>query len=573
FIPVAFTPGVTGQLYKQFALTVASAVGISGINALTLSPALCAIFLRKGSPTGPRRGFGWFNCGFERLSRQYEQGVGRLIQHRLVVLLVFIVLLGITYYLFQIVPTGFVPDEDQGYFVVIVQLPEGASQERTTRVSNEIEQILMATPGVTSTLNISSTANSADVFPILAPWSERTAPDLHVDAIMQDVRERLASIEEADVYVVNPPPIQGLGSTGGFQFELQDIQGGNLEALARQAEELVQKGNERPELSRLYTLFRLNTPELFVDLDRTKTMTQNVQISDVFETLQAYLGSLYVNDFNKFGRVYRVYIQAESDARSDISDISRLYVNNANNDKVPLSTLLRVKQVTAPASIDHYNTYRSISITGEAGPGYSSGEAIAAMEQLANETLPSTMSFAWTGISYQQIEAGHLAPFLFALSLVLVFLFLAAQYESWRAPFVIMLAVPLAMLGALGAQLVRGLENDLYCQVGLLILIGLASKNAILIVEFARRNRAAGLAYEAAAIKAARVRLRPILMTAFAFILGVFPLVIASGAGAASRHSLGTAVFGGMIVATFLTLLIVPVLFVLVERFNQRRSG
>jgi len=408
------------------------------------------------------------------------------------------------------------------------------------------------------------------MFAVLAPWGKRKSYALSVFGIIDNVRKKFAGIQGAVVVPFNAPPIQGLSSTGGFQFELEDRSGLGIQTLANVTKEMIEKGNQRPELVGLFSSFTADVPGIYIELDRTKTKTQGVAISDVFDTLQAYLGALYVNDFNKFGRVYRVFMQAEESYRTEVQDISRLYVRTETGGMVPLSTLIDVKEIVGPETITHYNLYRSTEIDGDSASGYSSGQAIQAMEELAEEVLPEGMGYEWSGTSYQEIKAGNIAPLIFALSIVFVFLFLAALYESWAMPFMVMLAVPLALMGAMLAQYLRGLTNDVYCQIGLVMLIGLASKNAILIVEFAKQRREEGLPVVDAAMQAAMIRLRPILMTAFAFILGVFPLVIASGAGASSRHSLGTAVFGGMILSTMLSLIVVPVFYVIIENLRER---
>jgi len=405
---------------------------------------------------------------------------------------------------------------------------------------------------------------------VLKPWNQRKTPALSVNGIMASVRKQTAGISEAMVAVFNAPPIQGLSQTGGFEFELQDLTGGSLDTLNEVTQKMIQNAAKEPALLPLTTNFAVNFPQFYIDLDRTKAKTMDVDISDIFDTLQTYLGALYVNDFNKFGRIYRVYAQAEKDFRSDRLDISRLYVRSRLGEMVPLSALIKVKQIRGVQTVKHYNIYRTAAIQGGAAPGYSSGQAIEAMERLADKVLPDDYGYEWTGVAYQEKKAGGQAPVIFGLALVFVFLFLAAQYESWTLPLIIMFAVPLAILGALLAQSLRGLVNDVYCQIGLVMLIGLASKNAILIVEFAKEKREQGASVVEAALEASRLRLRPILMTAFAFILGVVPLVVAKGAGAASRHSLGTAVFGGMIASTFLSLLLVPVLFVVIEKIRER---
>jgi len=577
FVPVAFMPGTTGQLYKQFALTIAISVGISAINALTLSPALCALLLR------PEKKHGWFfrkfNQAFNWCTNVYVKWVKGLIKLWVIVALVFVALLGVTYYLFHVVPTGFVPDEDQGYFFVFTIGPEGSSLERTEKVATKVEKILHSTPGVADALTIGgfdlinniNVPNTGTIIVVLKPWDKRQTPALSVDGIMNSVRKQTAGIAEAMVVVFNAPPIQGLSQTGGFEFELQDLTGGSFDTLSAVTQKMIKSAAEEPALLPLSSSFAVNFPQFYIDLDRTKAKSLDVSISDIFNTLQTYLGALYVNDFNKFGRIYRVYVQAEKDFRSERFDISRLYVRSGTGDMVPLSALIKVEQTRGVQTVKHYNIYRTAAIQGAAAPGYSSGQAIEAMERLAAKVLPEGYGYEWTGVAFQEKKAGGQAPIIFGLALVFVFLFLAAQYESWTLPLIIMLAVPLAILGALLAQSWRGLVNDVYCQIGLVMLIGLASKNAILIVEFAKEKREQGATIVEAALEASRLRLRPILMTAFAFIFGVVPLVVARGAGAASRHSLGTAVFGGMIASTFLSLLLVPVLFVVIERIREGR--
>ncbi len=577
FVPVSFMPGISGQMYRQFALTIAFSVGISAINALTLSPALCALFLRK--ETGPKwRFYRKFNEAFERFKNGYQGWVKELTARWKLVVIAFAVLMALTVYMFKIVPTGFVPEEDQGYFIVNIQGPEGSSLERTNATMKEVYEILKNTPGVAHVVSISglnfltssSDSNSGAMFPVLAPWNERKSKETQIDYILASVRKKFAGLQGAQVVAFNAPAIQGLSSTGGFQFELEDRTNLGLDTLQKVMGEIIEAGQKRPELVGLFAYFSVNTPGLYIELDRTKTKTQGVSISDVFQTLQGYLGSLYVNDFNLYGQVYKVFIQADAQYRNTMEDISRLYVRTDRGDLVPLDTLIDVSKIVGPETITHYNLYRSAEIDGDNAPGYSSGQAMDAMEELADQYMPEGMGFEWSGISYQEIKAGNLAPLIFGLSLVFVFLFLAALYESWAMPFMVMLAVPLALLGAMTAQWMRGLSDDIYCQIGLVMLIGLASKNAILIVEFAKQRREEGMPVQEAAMTAALIRLRPILMTAFAFILGVFPLVVASGAGANSRHSLGTAVFGGMIVSTLLSLIIVPVFYVIIENLRER---
>ncbi len=579
FVPVAFMPGITGQLYRQFALTIAFSVGISAINALTLSPALCATLLR---PTPKRQAwfFRKFNQVFDWSRNQYLKAVRWFIKAWALVLLVFAGLLFATYYMFQLVPTGFVPSEDQGYFMVMIQTPEGASLDRTKKVCDKVEKILENMAGIDSIvmiggynlLNAANDTASAAAFVMLHPWDDRKTPQLSLDGIMGTFMGEVQGINEAVIIPFPPPPIQGLSTTGGFEFELQDLTGGSLVELRAMAEKFITAGRENPILTPLSTTFEVNYPQYYIELDRTKAKSLKIAISDVFNTLQTFLGSMYVNDFNKYGRVYRVFLQAEKDYRAKKEDISKLYVRAADGSMVPLSAIVKVKQVRGVQNVKHYNLFRTVSIYGGNTPTHSSGEAIQAMEDLSSKLLTSEYGYDWTATAYQEIKAGGMAPYIFTLALIFAFLFLAAQYESWVMPLMVMLAVPLAILGALLAQHLRGIANDVYCQIGLVMLIGLASKNAILIVEFARELREQGMSIVDAAVNASRERLRPILMTAFAFILGVVPMVVATGAGAASRHSLGTAVFGGMIASTFLSLVLVPVLYVVLERLREGKG-
>ena len=577
FIPVAFIPGISGQLYQQFALTIAFSVGISSINAMTLSPALCSLVLRKR--TGKK---GWFFTKFDyymdKLRDRYKQYVDVFIKRWKFIGIVFLILMAATVYLFRVVPTGFVPDEDQGYFIVMIQGPEGASLQRTEAVSKDVENILSVIPGVEDVLMIGGynlimgtlDSSSASAFVILKPWDKRTAESESLEAILETAQMEFWYISDALVFGFNPPPIQGLGTTGGFQFMLQDYEGKQLDDINDVALRLMKAAGSRKELGPLSTTFKVNYPQYYIDLDRTKAQVVGVEVSDVFAVLQAYLGSYYVNDFNKFGRVYRVFIQAKDQNRTDVTDIARLYVRNKDGAMIPLSALATIREIRGPQTITHYNLYRTIEIDGANAPGYSSGQAIQTMEQLAATELPDGFGYEWTGVAYQEIKSGGMAGPIFILAILFVYLFLAAQYESWAMPVMVMFAVPLAILGALGAQSLRGLANDVYCQIGLVMLIGLASKNAILIVEFAKQKREEGHSIVESAVLAAKLRLRPILMTALSFIFGILPLVFASGAGAASRHSLGTAVCGGMIASTFLSLIVVPVFYVVIQNIREK---
>jgi hydrophobe/amphiphile efflux-1 (HAE1) family protein len=581
FIPVAFIPGVAGRLYNQFALTVAISVGISAFNSLTLSPALAAAFLRhRGETTFAP--FRWFNAGFDWLARSYSRSIRTLVRLRWAMLALFAATLGATYLVSTRIPSTFLPVEDQGYFFVVVQLPDGASLQRTDEVAKQVRQVLMDEPGVEivgsiSGLNFLTSAaqsNSAVEFAILKPWDERP-PDQHASKIVERVRPKLLGLPGAFVLSFDPPSIPGLSATGGFEFQIEDLSGRGSQALSDVTQAVIAEARKQPEISpqQLFTSYSTSTPQFDYDLDRNKVKMLGLNLPDVFNTLQIYLGSLYVNDFNLFGRTFRVTLQADKDARADASDLSRLYVRNNTGGMVPLSTLGTLKPTVGPETMPHYNNYASAKINGGAAPGYSSGQAVAAMERAAAAALPRDFGFEWTGITYQELRAGSIATIVFTLAIVFVFLILAAQYESWSMPFMVLLAVPLALFGALLAIWLRGSQIDVYSQIGFVMLIGLAAKNAILIVEFARRRREQGLGIVEAAMEAAKLRLRPILMTAFAFILGVVPLMIATGAGAASRQSIGTTTFGGMLAATILTLIFVPVFYAVIEQWRERRIG
>ena len=485
--------------------------------------------------------------------------------------------MGLTGWLYLSVPTAFLPDEDQGRFFVIIQGPQGVSLNYTSKVMSQIEKELLQMPEVLSTFAIGgfsfsgNTANNGVIFTNLTPWEERHEPAQSAEALMNKLRGRLSGITEARVLATNPPAIQGLGSIGGFQFELEDQRGNSgLDALVQIMTQLTSRGNQTPGLQNVFSTFAANTPKLQIQVDRNKAKSLQVDVDDIFNTLQSFLGSRYVNDFNLQQRTYRVYIQADEQFRSNPEDIGRLYVRSQTQQMIPLSNLVKITPATGAQTINHYNLFRAIEINGGPATGSSSGEAIQAMQQLARQILPNGMGYEWSGISLEELESGGTAPIIFALGLVFVFLVLAAQYENFVDPLIIMLSVPLAILGAMLAQSLRGLPNDVYCQVGLVMLIGLASKNAILIVEFANQLRDQGLSITKAAVEASQERLRPILMTAFSFILGVVPLVIAEGAGAASRQSLGTAVFGGMLVATLLSLFVVPILYIVIGTIRQR---
>ena len=584
FVPISLLPGITGQLYRQFALTIAVSVGLSAVNALTLTPALCALLLRPAHAGRQRWLARTWNAGFARLTAGYDRTVGHVVRRSALAVAVLLLLGGLGYLLLRAVPTGFAPTEDQGYLLVNVQLPDAASLQRTDAVVRQIERILLETPGIETVVAIGGRSfisgvngpNVASLFPRLAPWDHRETPELQAGAILGRLRARLSAIQEAVIVVFPPPPIRGISSGGGFQFQLQSVAGGSLVDLDATARQILDAARRRPELGTTFTAFRPGVPQLDAQVDRTKAKALGVPLSEVFTSLQIFLGSLYVNDFNAFGRVYRVQLQAEPSFRATPDDVGRLYVRGEPGvdgngaQMVPLSTLVTVRPITGPDSISHYNLYRSAEIAGDTAPGASSGQAIAAMQDIARG-LPAGMSYEWSGLAFQEIEAGGYAGYVFGLSALFVFLVLAAQYESWLVPLAVIMAVPLGVLGALGALWLSGLASDVYAQIGLALLIGLASKNAILIVEFAKERRERGAPIREAARQAARLRFRPILMTSFAFILGSLPLVIASGAGAASRHSIGTTVVGGMLAVTVLGVLLVPAFYVAVEQLVEWR--
>lgn len=579
FVPVAFFPGSTGQIYRQFALTIAFSISISTFLALTLTPSLSALLLRQG-----QRPTGWLGWIFDQINklinwvrRRYERTLILLVKIRLVVVLGFIASLGLTGWLYLHVPTGFLPEEDQGYFITIIQGPEGVSLNYTSQVMAQVEKEILKVPQVLGTFAIGgfgfsgNTANSGVIFTTLKPWDQRRGLGESAQAIIGKLSGVFSGITEARIFPVNPPAIQGLGSFTGFQFELQDRSGTNsLSTMLQVMGQIMQEGNSTPGLQRVFSTFTANAPQMLIDVDRDKAKALQVPVDSIFNALQTYLGSQYVNDFNYLSRTYRVYVQADAKYRSNPEDIGLFYVRSQTNQMIPLSSLVKVTPTTGAQTITHYNLFRSIEINGSPAPGYSSGQANAAMEAVAKKVLPVSMGYEWSGIAAEEKASGGQAPLIFGLGLVFVFLVLAAQYENYFDPLVIMFAVPLAILGALSAQSLRGFSNDVYCQVGLVMLIGIASKNAILIVEFANQLQEQGLPITRAVVKAAQERLRPILMTSFAFILGLEPLVTAEGAGAASRESLGTAVAGGMIVSTFLSLFVVPIIYIVVGNIRKR---
>jgi hydrophobic/amphiphilic exporter-1 (mainly G- bacteria), HAE1 family len=577
FVPIAFFPGTTGRLYQQFSLTIAFAVVLSVFNAVTFTPTLSALLLGKHEA-----GSGWFFTRVNRVidggTRLYSRVVGRALQWRLAMLAVFVLGLAATWAVLRAVPSSFVPDEDEGYIMALVQAPSGASLEYTTNIAREAEKVLSAQPEIRGVFSVAgfsftgSASNSGMIFSALRDWKERKRPDQHLQAILNRVRGPLFGISGGMVVPFAPPAIQGLSLFGGFSLEVQDKSGGDINRLADAVNALVAKGNQSRRVAGLFSSFRADDPQLVVDIDRDRARTLGLPMREVTDALQVFLGSQYVNDFDLNNRSYRVYVQADQAYRADPADLRQLYARSQTGQMVPLDTVVRMKETTAPQVISHFNTFRAATITGAAVPGVSSGQALEYMETLARETLPAGFDFAWSGQSLEEKQAGAQAGFLFALSIFVVYLVLAAQYESWVLPLIILLGVPLAVFGALSAQLLRGFSNDVFCQVGLVMLIGLAAKNSILIVEFAEQLRDRGLSIIDAAVEAARIRLRPILMTSFAFILGVLPLAFATGAGAGARRSVGTAVAGGMVASTFLSIVFIPVLYVLIRTLVPGRT-
>lgn len=578
FVPVAFFPGTTGRLYQQFALTIAFSMAISAFNALTLTPALAGILLsRVDKPKGMF--FGGVNRVINGGTSAMVAGLNGLIRMRAVVALVFVAMLGATYWVYTRVPTGFVPDEDQGYIFIIIQAPQGASLDYTMGIEKQVEQVLGKMPEIEHAFGVGgfsfagSAPNQGILFCMLKDFNERRGDAHSAKAVVGQLFLQFSEITGAMVIPFLPPSINGIGQFGGFQYELLDQTGGPIENLARTARSLAGQANRTPGITRVFTQFTADDPQLVVTIDREQAKSLGISLNDITQTMQILLGSAYVNDFDFNNRSYRVYVQADRQFRSNPRDIERYSVRSSSGQMMPLSNVVSIREGTAPQNIGHYNLFRSVDISGSAAPGYSSGQALAAMEDLSAHVLPQGMTFAWAGLSREEIKAGNQSTLIFGLGLLLVYLTLAAQYESLTLPFIILLSVPLAILGALSAQWGRGLIDDVYCQIGLVMLIGLSAKNGILIVEFAEQLRHRGMTIAEAAVEAARIRLRPILMTSLAFILGVMPLVFASGAGRAARHSVGTAVAGGMIASTFLNLAFIPVLYVVVKSLTERRRA
>ncbi len=578
FVPVAFFPGTTGRLYAQFSMTIAFAVALSAFNAVTLTPALSGLLLDRESHAKGRF-FTFFEQGIAGGTRQYVKGLRGALRFRWIVVLLFFLALGVTYVVYQRVPQAFLPQEDEGYFIANIQAPAGASLQYTVNIAKQAEQIIASDPDVLAIFSVAgfsfsgASSNTGLMFVRLKNFADRKGDEHSLDTILGRLGGRLFAIPGAIVVAFTPPSIPGLSRFGGFEFQVLDQTGGDITALAQATQAVVGAGNQSGVLRGLFSPFTANDPQLVVTIDRQRALALGLSLDEITNAMQIFLGSQYVNDFEFNNRAYRVYVQADQQFRANPKALKELYARTDKGTMIPLEQVVTVKETTAPQVISHFNLFRSATINGSAAPGVSSGDALKKMEQLAASTLPQGFGYSWSGISLEETKAGRQSFIIFGLALLLVYLTLAAQYESLVLPFIVLLGVPLAVLGALSAQWIRGLANDVYCQVGLVMLIGLAAKNAILIVEFAEQLRGQGRTIVEAAVEAGRIRLRPILMTSLAFILGVLPLVFATGAGQEARHSVGTAVAGGMVVSTFLNIVFIPVLYVVIETLRERVGG
>ncbi|MCG7599872.1 efflux RND transporter permease subunit [Halomonas sp. McH1-25] len=592
FIPTAFISGLTGQFYRQFALTIAISTVISAFNSLTLSPALAAVLLKPHDAPKDRfsRLLDWlfgrwlfrpFNAVFQRASNGYVGTVRRILRGSSVALLVYAGLIGLTWLGFSSTPSGFVPQQDKQYLVSFAQLPDAATLDRTEAVIREMSEKALDYPGVESTVafpglsinGFTNSPNSGIVFVTLDPFEERQDPSLSANAIAGALNQEFAGIQEAFIAIFPPPPVMGLGTIGGFRLQIEDRASLGYDELYAQTQNIIAKSRQVPELAGVFSSFTVNVPQIDADVDREKAKTHGVSVDDIFETMQVYLGSLYVNDFNRFGRTYQVIAQADQAYRLEPEQIGQLKLRNAAGEMVPLATFVNVQHSSGPDRVMHYNGFPTAEINGAAAPGYSSGQAEAAIARLLEEELPNGMTFEWTDLTYQQILAGNTALFVFPLCVLLALLVLAAQYESWSLPLAVILIVPMTLLSAITGVIIAGGDNNIFTQIGLIVLVGLACKNAILIVEFAKDKQLEGLDRVSAVLEACRLRLRPILMTSFAFIMGVVPLVLSTGAGAEMRQAMGVAVFAGMLGVTFFGLLLTPVFYVLIRAYVEKRQS
>ncbi|AXE29691.1 hydrophobe/amphiphile efflux-1 family RND transporter [Chromobacterium phragmitis] len=580
FIPVAFLGGIAGQMYKQFAMTIAVSVVISGIVALTLTPALCALIL-KSEHQHQNRFFEWFNNWFDRLTERYAGGVAFINKRALLAIVLFGGLLLGSAGLFRIIPSSLAPDEDQGYVLAAAFLPDGASLTRTAATMDKLDAMMAGNPAVKDRMSFAgfdilsggNKTNAGVSFITLKPWNERKTPELSSMAVVKDVFGKGAmGITDGIVLAFNPPPISGMSNTGGFEAYVQDRAGRTPAELGDITKKMVAAAAKRPELKGVQTTFSASVPQVFVKLDRDKAKALGVPVNSVFDTMQSTFGALYVNDFNKFGRTFRVQLQSEAPFRTKVDDLRNVYVRSQTGQMIPLTALVTIQQTTGPETLERFNVFPAAKLVGGPAPGYSSGQALTALEEVAKETLPEGYSLAWTGSAFQEKSTSGSSTLVFAFGMIMVFLILAAQYERWSLPISVLMAVPFAVFGALMANWMRGLANDVYFQVALVTLIGLSAKNAILIVEFAVQKLEEGMDLMEAALQAARLRFRPIVMTSLAFVLGCVPLAISSGAGSASRHSIGTGVIGGMLAATFIATFFIPLFFILIMKLSKQNK-